>query len=225
MWLLPAVPGAVVTHVFWTSGFREDARVSCVRRPRSNSNNMGCGASKADAGADGSPSGAGSAAKAPAKQTSGVKKVVPGPSLPESLPSATEELDVSESTDLKDLVNVSKYTKLIKLDANSCALTALPSEIEACTALEELLVYANKIKDVPKELAKCEALTTLNFFNNQIGGEGLEHVMQFLKERERDKSKILPKLNRVRVGKNKLSSEQQQALEELCSELGLKCET
>jgi len=71
----------------------------------------------------------------------------------------------------------------------------------------------------------CPNAEFLNFFNNKIGGEGLEHVMQFLKERERDKSKILPKLNRVRVGKNKLSSEQQQALKELCSELGLKCET
>ena len=55
----------------------------------------------------------------------------------------------------------------------------------------------------------CPNAEFLNFFNNKIGGEGLEHVMQFLKERERDKSKILPKLNRVRVGKNKLSSEQQ----------------
>ena len=71
----------------------------------------------------------------------------------------------------------------------------------------------------------CPNAEFLNFFNNKIGGEGLEHVMQFLKERERDKSKILPKLNRVRVGKNKLSSEQQQALKELCSELGLECET
>ena len=71
----------------------------------------------------------------------------------------------------------------------------------------------------------CPNAEFLNFFNNKIGGEGLEHVMQFLKERERDKGKILPKLNRVRVGKNKLSSEQQQALKELCSELGLECET
>jgi len=70
----------------------------------------------------------------------------------------------------------------------------------------------------------CPNAEFLNFFNNKIGGEGLEHVMQFLKERERDKGKILPKLNRVRVGKNKLSSEQQQALKELCSELGLECE-
>ena len=127
---------------------------------------MGCGASKSDVSPGGASAGPGSTAKQ--AQTSGVTKQVPGPSLPTDLSPEILELDVSGSTGLTDLVNVGTYSKLTKLDANSCALTGLPSEIEACTALEELLVYANKIKDVPKEVGKCEALTTLNFFNNQI---------------------------------------------------------
>lgn len=124
---------------------------------------MGCGASKATG--EGASSGPGSAGKAPAAQTASSKLNVT--SLVGIKPD-TKELDVSESKELADLAGIGALVEMTKFDANSCALTALPAEIEGCAALEELLVYGNKIKDVPKELGKCAALTTINCFNNQI---------------------------------------------------------
>jgi len=73
-------------------------------------------------------------------------------------------------------------------------------------------------------LGHCPLATFLNFFNNQIGDEGLAHVAAFLKEREQDKARILPRLNKVRVGKNGTSRDAIEAFKVLCKRYGLKCE-
>lgn len=83
-------------------------------------------------------------------------------------PSDVQDLNVSENGGLKSLDGIGGFKSLEKIDANSCGLTAIPAEIEGAAALEELLLFANKIKDVPAALGKCTELTTINLFNNQV---------------------------------------------------------
>jgi len=76
-------------------------------------------------------------------------------------------LDLAEKS-LKALPEDKLTSSVTSLDANSNALTALPEAIGNCSALEELLCFANQIKTVPKELANAKKLKTLNLFNNKI---------------------------------------------------------
>lgn len=81
----------------------------------------------------------------------------------------THELDVSDNTTLKSLEGLGKLTVIERLDASGCGLTAVPDEIENCAGtLTEVLLFANKIKEIPAGLTKLAKLETLNVFNNQI---------------------------------------------------------
>jgi Leucine-rich repeat (LRR) protein len=115
---------------------------------------MGCAGSKGAAGGGGSKD-------ALDLKASGVDSLA-GVGL------GTDDLDISDNPSLESLDGVGKLTKLVKLDANGCRLTTVPSEIERCVNLEELLVYANKIKDLPAALGTLAELTTVNLFNNQV---------------------------------------------------------
>jgi len=53
-----------------------------------------------------------------------------------------------------------------KLDASDNALTEVPASIGDCAALEELLLFKNKIKTVDKAIGSLGKLVTLNLFNN-----------------------------------------------------------
>ena len=78
-----------------------------------------------------------------------------------------------------------------KLDANGCTLTTVSAELESCTALSELLLYGNKLKELPPVVGGLSELTTLNLFNNA------------LKKLPVDLGK-LEKLEEVNVAANKL---------------------
>jgi Leucine-rich repeat (LRR) protein len=135
---------------------------------------MGCGGSKDEAssaastgggdGGEGKATGGGNGGGGAKAKDLSNKELT---SLP-SIPPDTTELNVSENKGLSSLETIGTLTKLTTLDANGCALTAVPAEIEGCVELEELLLYANKIKDVPAAIGKLEALTTINLFNNQV---------------------------------------------------------
>jgi len=109
-------------------------------------------------------------AAADAPKASGLKEVdKKGAGLADlsSIPASTGALDVSDGG-TKTLEGVGKLTKLVKLDANSNALAAVPAEIGQCESLEELLVYANALTALPDEVGSLAELTTLNAFNNKI---------------------------------------------------------
>jgi len=77
------------------------------------------------------------------------------------------ELEVS-GQNLKELGKEVLTDKLTKIDASDNALTVLGAEIGACTALEELLLFANQLKVLPKELGSLANLRVLNLFNNKL---------------------------------------------------------
>lgn len=122
---------------------------------------MGCGGSTAGGGGSGGGSASGS------KKVS-VDLKGKGTSSLSGVKTSVQELDVSENSSLASLDGVGALVKLEKLDANSCGLTTVPAEIANCQALEELLLFANKIKELPKELGQLTSLTTINVFNNQV---------------------------------------------------------
>ena len=68
-------------------------------------------------------------------------------------------------------IDIAKLTPdIAKLDASGNSLTVLPPEVGNCTALEELLLFANQLKVLPKELSgeKLPKLRVLNLFNNKV---------------------------------------------------------
>ena len=82
---------------------------------------------------------------------------------PRDAPLAPMKLELSEK-ELTDFPEVPPNTT--HLDASDNALTEVPAAIGEATALEELLLFKNKIKSVDKAIGSLGRLSTLNLFNN-----------------------------------------------------------
>ena len=136
---------------------------------------MGCGGSKPEADWDKDFDSPGSPAKAQEQKGPRVgvcsfesQYITRFPKVPTDVPADCKELNIADNELLSALDGVGALTELEKLDANSCALTKVPDEIEGCKSLKELLLYKNKLKELSPKLGVLAALETLNIFNNQV---------------------------------------------------------
>ncbi|OWZ21552.1 putative LRR protein [Phytophthora megakarya] len=70
--------------------------------------------------------------------------------------------------ELKSLPSMKNLVHLMKLDANSNEIIGLPAEVAHMTALTHLNLRRNRLKMIPHQLARCQALQILDLGANPI---------------------------------------------------------
>ncbi|KAG7384611.1 PH domain leucine-rich repeat-containing protein phosphatase 2 [Phytophthora pseudosyringae] len=73
-----------------------------------------------------------------------------------------------QQNELKSLPSMKNLVHLVKLDANSNCIAGLPAEVAHMTALAHVNLRRNEFKEIPPQLARCQAMEILDLGANPI---------------------------------------------------------